>query len=366
MTGIPVGQDNDVARADAYRVVDVAQETPTVRSFHLERIDGRLPTFIPGQSLPLIVGLPDGSRVRRNYTISGGNPGRSFRITVKREDSRDGHPAGGVSTFLHQSVVPGTLLTADKPVGDFIVDPPIKAPLVMLSAGIGITPMVVMLRHAIRDCLANDEDQPIWILHGSRSSREHVFSDEVRDLAALSDNVTLQFCYSRPTDACLQGRDYDVRGRIGLGLISDPRVFDTGDFYICGPAGFMRDMIQGLRLNGVPERRIHYEAFGSDPIRRNIAPTATNAEVPGASRRVRFERSGLDAIWAPADGTLLEFAVSLGIFPISSCRSGWCGACTARILDGSVRHSADAIADHSDNRILLCSSVPDGDCVIDL
>lgn len=366
MTGIPFEQDHDVARANAYHVVDVAEETPTVRSFHLEPINGSLPTFIPGQSLPLIVGLPDGSRVRRNYTISGGNPGRSFRITVKREDSRDGHPPGGVSTFLHQSVVPGTVLTADKPVGDFILDAPIKAPLVMLSAGIGITPMVVMLRQAIRDCLANDEDQPIWIFHGSHSSREHVFSDEVRDLAALSENVTLQVCYSRPTDACLQGRDYDVRGRIDVDLINDPHLFDTGEFYVCGPAGFMRDMIQGLRSNGVPERRIHYEAFGADPIRRNIAPTATNVEVPGASLRVRFERSGLDAVWTQADGTLLEFAVSLGIFPISSCRSGWCGACTARILDGSVRHFDDALADHSADRILLCSSVPDSDCVIDL
>ncbi len=228
-------------------------ESDGIASFYFEPDDGRpLDRFEAGQHLPIEVRIPGQvGPSRRTYSLSGSPAnGRQYRLSVKREDM------GLVSGFLHDHLREGGLIDARPPAGDFVI-PCDNCPLVLVSAGIGLTPMLSML-HAVAG-----QDRPVWFIHGARNGREHALRAEVDRLVAENEGARRQiFFYSRPDPNDVIGRDYDVIGRV---TAADLLVINAGasaQYLLCGPPPFLADLRNGLEAAGVSPDRIRFEAFG--------------------------------------------------------------------------------------------------------
>jgi ferredoxin-NADP reductase/predicted pyridoxine 5'-phosphate oxidase superfamily flavin-nucleotide-binding protein len=366
------------ALADAWRPFKVAQivdESTTIRSFHLEPADGA--GVIPheaGQHLPIRVALPDETgapgavkTVRRTYTISSGPADGGYRISVKRE--------GVVSRYLHDTLRVGSVIEARAPAGRFTIDAQEERPAVLLAAGVGITPMIAMLRHIVYEGLRTRHMRPTWLFQSARTLHERAFTDEVDYLASVSGGaVEIVRTLSDPQGA-RRGKDFDQSGRLDIALLRETLPLDDYDFYLCGPAGFMQSLYDGLRKLNIADERIHAEAFGPSGLKRTregtvtgtaaaaTAPSAPSApavqHVPAAQPTpVVFAKSGKEAQWNPASGSLLELAEAQGLSPEFSCRGGTCGSCRTRIVDGVVAYASPPEFPVGENEALICCAVP--------
>lgn len=244
------------APGDAVRALQVMErirETDDVTSFTLASRDGGpLPGFRAGQHLPIELRVPGYELpIQRTYSLSSAPGAGRYRISVKRE------PYGLASRYLHECVEPGDLLNAAAPAGDFVVASGDRQ-LALISAGIGITPMMSML-HEIAHA---PEHRPTWFIHGARNGRQHAFAAEARFLAGGRLNIDMHVSYSRPAPDDLLGRDYDRPGRVDANLIESLLPGLNADFYLCGPAAFLSDLDRGLKRLGVSTERIHIEDFG--------------------------------------------------------------------------------------------------------
>jgi nitric oxide dioxygenase len=197
----------------------------------------------------------------RNYSISSA-PGRDhYRISVKREAAPAdgaGIPAGLASTYLHEHIGPGDRLRVSAPAGDFFLEERDHCPIVLLSGGVGLTPMVSILDTLVDRRAA----RPVWYVHAALRGRHHALKQHVRAVAGEHDNVNAVVSYEFPGDEDVPGKDYDVAGRITLDWIKRTLPIAEADFYFCGPKGFMRMLVLGLRALDVPEEHIHFEFFG--------------------------------------------------------------------------------------------------------
>lgn len=235
------------------RVVDKIKESADVTSFVFEARDGgALPAFEAGQHLPLELEI-DGmkKKIARQYSLSGSPTNPRYRISVKRE------PHGLVSNLLHDHLEVGSFINAGTPAGDFFL-PPGNRPVVLISAGVGVTPMMSMLH----DTVTSEVDRDIWFIHGVRDGEHHPLKDEVLSIAERSPRVHTHFAYSRPTAQDIQGRDYESHGRVDAELVTELVGFLDAEFMICGPLQFMAELQQGLEAKGVGTSRIHWESFG--------------------------------------------------------------------------------------------------------
>lgn len=324
------------------RIAKIVNEARAIRSLHFEPADGgALPAYEAGQHLTLRVALPGSEAPSiRSYTLSDAPGGTHFRITVKRE--------GRVSAWLHDHAQAGMTLDAQMPRGRFAFDLASPRPAVLVSAGIGITPMIAMLRRALAD------DQPlrrVVFVHGAREAADRPFAAELARIAAADERLSLHWFDSHPHDGSAA-----QAGRIDIAQLKRLLTFDDYDFYLCGPSAFMRDLYDGLRALNVPDERIRFEAFGPSSVARSATrPSATPA---AASVPVVFRRTGREAAWTPADGTLLEFAEGQRVDVPSECRSGSCGTCATRVLSGAVDYeqAPDATVEHG--CALLCVARP--------
>lgn len=244
-------QGGDAIRS--LRVVEKSPESADVTSFVLEARDGgELPDFEPGQHLPLEVAVPgQNQRVLRTYSLSSAPNGRSYRLSIKRE------PEGVVSRFLHDETEPGDFLSARVPEGDFVLRPGGR-PVVLISAGVGLTPMLSMLEALS----ASHEQRPVWFLHGARDGLHHPLAEEVKAATASTNRIRSHVSYSRPRSDDVAGRDYDHEGRVDGALIAGLLPSLEADFYLCGPVAFMGNVAEDLVERGVPKARIHSESFG--------------------------------------------------------------------------------------------------------
>jgi MOSC domain-containing protein YiiM/ferredoxin-NADP reductase len=232
-------------------------ESDDIASFYLVPVDRRpLPAFKPGQHLTFRLNIPDHPRpVTRTYSLSSGPRSDHYRITVKREPappSRPDLPHGLSSNYLHERVEPGTRLCVKAPRGDFHLDPREPGPVVLLSAGVGITPMISMLEAIVEA----GSGRPIWFIHGARNRRGQIMGAFARRIAAEHDKIRLHVCYSRPDPEDVLGRDYDSAGHVTIDLVR--RLLPGGefDFYLCGPEPFMKalhDGVAGLVRAGGPD-----------------------------------------------------------------------------------------------------------------
>jgi nitric oxide dioxygenase len=235
-------------------------ESSVISSFILEPADGGpVANFEPGQYVSVAVNVPVlGLQQIRQYSLSDMPNGRSYRISVKRE-SGGSHPPGFVSCLLHDQVNVGDELKLTAPYGNFHIDVNARTPIVLFSGGVGLTPMVSMLKRAIQD-----PQRQVVFVHGARNSAVHAMRDRLRATAAARANLHLVVFYNEPLPADVQGRDYDHAGLVDVDQIKDSILLPDADYYICGPIPFMRMQHDALRKLDIHEARIHYEVFGPD------------------------------------------------------------------------------------------------------
>ncbi|CAB3748310.1 pyridoxamine 5'-phosphate oxidase [Burkholderia sp. MSh2] len=324
------------------RIARIVDEARAIRSFHFESADGgALPAYDAGQHLTLRVALPGGGAPSiRSYTLSDAPGGAHYRITVKRE--------GRVSAWLHDHARAGMTIDAQMPRGRFTFDLASPRPAVLVSAGIGITPMVAMLRRALADAAPS---RRVVFVHGARDAADRPFAAELARMAAADPRLSLHAFDSHPHEGATARA-----GRIDIAGLKQILPFDDYDFYLCGPSAFMRDLYDGLRALNVADERIRFEAFGPSSVVR----TATRAAGAPAAATVPvvFRRTGREAAWAPADGTLLEFAEGQRVAVPSECRAGSCGTCATRVLSGAVDYEQTPDAPVAPGCALLCVARP--------
>jgi ferredoxin-NADP reductase/predicted pyridoxine 5'-phosphate oxidase superfamily flavin-nucleotide-binding protein len=334
-----------------FEVFDVRRESDTVASFYLRRVDGRAPArHEPGQFLPIRVAIPgQDTPAKRTYTISAVANGAYYRLSIKREGG-----AGLVSNFLHDHAKPGFRIEAMAPRGRFLLESASERPVVLLSAGVGITPMVAMANHIIEEGLRTRRFRRTCFIHGARNGRQLAFAGHLRDLAARHDALSLHIRLSDPDESDRAEPVHDSEGRVDVELVKSLLPPDDCDFYLCGPQSFMQSLYDGLSGLGVPAERIHYESFGPATVLKQRVGRETNA-VPV---RVTFAVSGVEADWTPRQGTLLDLAEAAGLTPAFACRSGICGTCATRIRSGSVDYVEEPSAPCGDDEALICCAVP--------
>lgn len=344
------------------RVAEVHDESSLVRSVLLTDPDGAsLPKWLAGQSIVVRVrNEASAGTLVRNYSLSNEPGSAGYRIGVKRE------PQGAVSAYLHDRLQVGDLLEVAAPRGAFFLDDG-QCPVVLISAGVGVTPMMAMLY-----ALAQAGQRSVWWLHGARDGTEHAFAAETQDLLRrLPDNHSRVF-YSRPGDRDRQGVDYDQRGRLSAQALCELGLPTQAQVFVCGPESFMDDMSQGLVACGIAAAAIHTERFGAySAITPGVTDTGTGAPhlpegPPGAGPNVQFARSALTAPWRPADTSLLEFAEACGVPTRWSCRTGVCHTCETALLSGAVRYDLEPLEAPADGNVLLCIATPTEDVVVDL
>jgi ferredoxin-NADP reductase/predicted pyridoxine 5'-phosphate oxidase superfamily flavin-nucleotide-binding protein len=339
-------------------VAAVEQESTQVRSFYLEPADGQgVARHTPGQFVPLRV-MVDGVPLVRNYTVSEAPNGRYYRISVKR--------GGKVSEWLHAQLDAGGRVELMAPRGAFVFDHSAQRPAVLISAGIGITPMVAMLNGLLVNGNRSRHPHALYVIHGARSRAENAFGAHLQALERSYGNLAIHTRYSALEDT--PGND-ESEGHVDIALLQELLPFGDYDFYLCGPGPFMQQMYDGLRRLNVADERIRFEAFGPASVRRTAAtavaqaPAAVGADVnadedSGSVVEVRFERSGASAQWDASKGSLLELAEAEGIDAPHACRSGMCGACAVHKLSGEVRYPQATEVLPTPGQVLTCSAVP--------
>ncbi|MFP3926337.1 pyridoxamine 5'-phosphate oxidase family protein [Pseudomonas sp. W5-36] len=347
------------------RVTRIEDESDGIRSFYFEPADGAgLPAFKAGQHLPLRLALEGHTPpVIRTYSLSSAPSDGFLRISVKRD--------GLASAYLHDQVKVGDLLEARAPQGRFVVDPQERRPLVLLGAGIGVTPMLSMLREVIYEGKRVRGGRATWFIQSARRLVDLAFREEVDTLIAKAgDQLTVIRVLSQPETSARVGEDFHLTGRIDLGLLKALLPFDDFDFYVCGPAAFTQEIYDGLRGMHIRDERIHAETFGPSSLKRSGDSQAIAFEQPPAATEavpVVFERSAKEARWRPGGGSLLELAESRGLNPEFSCRGGSCGTCKTRLVSGQVHYPVPPAEKPAPDHVLICCAVPaSGPLVLDL
>jgi ferredoxin-NADP reductase/ferredoxin len=330
-------------------------------------------TLAPADNLPLVAALPGqfvilrmqpepkGPVLLRNYSLSDLPSLYHYRVSIKLE------PNGAASTYLHTQVKVGDLLDVAAPRGSFTLQPSDK-PVVLLSAGVGATPVLAML-HSLGAEISTRE---VWWLFGARNGRDHPFAEESRTLIKMLPNGKRFIVYSSPGPKDRPGVDFDASGRITVEVLEKAGVPRDADFYLCGPAAFMRDLSEGLVAWGVSGDRVHKESFGPGEAMTpgvidgpHVSPHPPEGPV-GSGPRVSFARSGLDVCWNAKFTSLLDFAEACDVPVRWACRTGVCHNCESGLISGGVDYQPEPLEPPAPGNLLICCSQPKGDVVIDL
>jgi ferredoxin-NADP reductase/MOSC domain-containing protein YiiM/ferredoxin len=337
-------------------IVDSREESADVRSFELAAQEGLpLPPALPGQHIVVRVQPnPDAPAVTRNYSLCGPPGSPNYRIGVKNEH-------GLASGFLHQSVRAGSHVEVGAPRGSFTLADGVTS-VVLISAGVGVTPMLAMLHAAA----ATDAVTPrqVWWLHSARDRAHHSFAQEADDLLVALSASRRCVVFSRPAPGDMPGQDFDRPGHLSPQLLQDTGVPQDADFYLCGPPGFLEDFQKGLVAWGVPRPRIHMEVFGpASALTPGISSVATalphRPDGPaGGGPLVTFLRSGLAVAWDTRFGSLLELAEACAVPVRWSCRSGICHNCEIGLIEGELAYAPEPLDTPAEGNALICCATP--------
>lgn len=340
-----------------FKLTRIEKESTVISSFYLEPADGHgLLPFKAGQFLTIRT-IPQGSEqgVIRTYTLSSGPGETYYRISVKREAK------GNISKALHDKLCIGDTIEAKAPRGEFFIDDLEKRPAVLLGGGVGITPMISMAAHLVREGFRTRNKRLLTIFHASQTTAERAFSKDFRNLEKTSGgNIRYYSIISKPDEAEKAGFDFDGAGHIDAEMIRQTLPLDDYDFYLCGPATFMQALYDAIRSLGVRDTRIFAEAFGPATLNRKADEGLAQALVidEAAEAVIKFIKSDFEKPWNAGDGTLLETAESHGLTPDFSCRNGVCGSCATKIKSGSVAYRTKPTAAHGADEALICCAVP--------
>jgi ferredoxin-NADP reductase/MOSC domain-containing protein YiiM len=345
-------------------VTSIDHESADVLSLKLQSPDGQpLPPARPGQYVVLRL-QPDGAAapIFRSYSLSSPVAGEGYRISVKIE------PNGVAGTWLRDHVRLADTLDVSAPRGSFILQTGDR-PVVLLSAGIGATPVLAML-HAL--AAAGSTSQVIW-LHAARDREHHTFAAEVRRLMLSLPHGRSYVCYSRPAASDKLGEDYDAPGHLSRPVFEGNAIPQESEVYLCGPDHFMADMKTALAAYGIPPQRIHIEIFnGGETMTPGVVATLARPPHPpehdGATGPlVSFARSGIAAHWDPSVyQSILELAEACDVPVRWSCRTGVCHSCESGLVSGAVVYGPEPLDQPAEGNILVCCSQPTRDVVIDL
>jgi ferredoxin-NADP reductase/MOSC domain-containing protein YiiM len=358
-TAPPIGVEPGWSGFRRLPVAATYRESPTVLSIELEPIDhGRLPTPLPGQYVTIKIPDANDPAPLRSYSLSSDPGAGHYRISVKREDH------GVVSRWLHAHIRAGSVVEAAAPRGEFCLADN-DSPVVLLSAGIGATPVLAMA-HALA---AAHSDRQIWWLHTTRNAESHAFAAEVTSLIKSLPHAQQNVFYTGG-DA---EESFIVHGRLNresiaaLGLPADATV------YLCGPRSFMDTMREALTATGIDPAHIHTELFGAlPPINPGIVAPSQSVRphppggAPGAGPRITFSRSGFNVNWSPDYHTILELAEACDVPTRYSCRSGVCHTCVTPVIEGETTYRQPPLEEPAAHQVLICVAAPRSDVVLDL
>ena len=343
------------------RVTKVVPESATVSSIYLTAPDGSLlPAARPGQYLTLRIPGAGQPAPVRSYSLSSAPDAGTYRISVKQE------PLGTASSYLHRNLQPGAVLEVAAPRGDFVLDDG-SGPILLISAGIGVTPVLAMLHQlaAVRS------EREVYWLHGARGPHEHPFAAEAHTLLASLPHAHEHVFYSAAT-APGRHRGHATPGRLTKDKLAALDVPASANAYVCGPTSFMTDMQQALTAIGADPASIHTELFGALP---PVNPGLTGqtrrsphapAGPPGTGPLVTFARSGISAPFAASRRSVLDLADACDVPTRWACRTGVCHTCTTPLLSGDVTYSPDPLEPPADGEVLICCAQPGTDMVLDM
>jgi ferredoxin-NADP reductase/MOSC domain-containing protein YiiM len=344
------------------RVANIRKESDGVTSFVLAPSDGQpLPVCRAGQFVVLRLLVDPGKPpVLRSYSLSDLPAADHLRISVKSEVNGIG------SSFLCNREHEGDLLDVSAPRGSFTLRPG-QNPVVLLSAGVGATPVMSML-HTLA---AEKSQREIWWIYGARNRAEHPFAEESRSLLKQVPRGRRYIVYSRPAATDQVGVDFDAPGHIDTALLVKLGVLQASDFYLCGPSSFLQNMREGLRSWGVLAGNVHTEIFGSlEAITPGMAQVVHTPHLPqgrpGSGPPVSFARSGVTAAWDPKFASLLELAEACDVPVRWSCRAGVCHTCMTGLIGGSIVYNPEPLERPAPGNVLVCCSQPNAGVTLDL
>jgi uncharacterized protein len=304
---------------------------------------------VPGSEAPLVRCYSLSDRPRQDY----------YRATIKRITApadQPETPPGRGSNYFHQHVRVGDVLDVRAPAGMFFIDPRAVEPIVLIGAGIGVTPLISMLEAIVQ----TGQPREVHLVLGFRHGGEHPFKERLTAICAANPQIRMQVSYSAPTASDVLYRDYNHRGRLSLERVREVLPSSNYRFYVCGPAALMESLVPALWSWGVPESHVHFEAFGPASVR-----SASHSETTSEPCDVRFERSGKTATWDGSLASILEFGEAAGVAMPSGCRAGSCGECMMAIRSGAVATVKQAGIPVAPGHCLTCISVPAGELVLD-
>lgn len=337
-----------------WRVTRIQQESSDIRSLFLEPQDSAAVPFAPGQHLPMRLVCTDDAPLIRTYSVSSAPSDGHIRISVKLQ--------GTASRLLHENVQVGDLLEVRPPLGSFTLADETDRPVVLIGAGVGITPLISMARELVAHNQLHQRARHIHLFQSARTLADLPFQGELKELLQRASGLLhIHRALSSPgADAALE-HDYQIAGRLDFGQLKARLPLDDYDFYLCGPAGFLQNMYDGLRGLNIADHRIHAEAFGPSALRRSeTEQSPTLAQPPAATVPVPvyFSAAATEARWKPDSGSLLELAESRGLTPEFSCRGGSCGTCATRLVSGAVHYPNPPAQLPDGDKVLICCAVP--------
>jgi ferredoxin-NADP reductase len=345
-------------------VTSIEPESEDVLSVTMQSLDGQpLPAAQPGQYVVLrFKPTAGGGPIFRSYSLSGPLSSERYRISVKIE------PSGIAGTWLRDRVRVGDGLDVSSPRGSFILEAG-ERPVVLLSAGIGATPVLAML-HALAE--VQSPRQVLW-LHAARDREHHPFAAEIRRLMLAFPHARSYVCYSKPGSVDKLGEDFDAAGHLSQPVLQEVGIPREADVYVCGPGAFMADMKAALAGYGIPPERIHMEVFsgGESKTPGVVGTVKRSPHLPvtdsNTGSLVSFARSGIAAHWnASAYQSILELAEACDVPVRWACRSGVCHSCESGLVSGEVAYGPEPLDRPAEGNILVCCSHPIRDVVIDL
>lgn len=353
-----------------FEVTAKVRESATITSLLLKPALNDAPiAFRPGQFIVVRIPQAKGPQVLRAYSLSSDpDDARLLRISVKHEQA-PAHlpevPAGVGSSFLHDALQVGGQLDIAGPSGNFVLDEDSDRPVLLLSGGVGLTPMVSMLHR-----LVTHSTRAVYFVHACENGSVHALRDEVLALAARRPGVRVHFCYRAPTPEDLQSAHHHSSGLVTRETLQALLPLDDYDTYLCGPRPFMQANWRLLRGLGIERARIRYEFFGPATILDEDEPAAPAAApvmpVAEGALSVRFEPSGQAVVWDEACPSLLDCAEQAGLAPPFSCRAGLCNACMTLLLSGTVEYAEAPLAEPAPGHVLLCCARPTSPVVLAL
>jgi ferredoxin-NADP reductase/MOSC domain-containing protein YiiM/ferredoxin len=344
------------------RVSRIDQESPRVFSLTLTPLDERpLATALPGQFVVLRLHPdPAAAPLLRSYSLSSAPAADHYRISIKQEEH------GAASGYLRRCIRVGDCLEVSAPRGAFTLRSD-ERPAVLLSAGVGVTPVLAMLHTLV----ATESKREVWWLYGTRNGAEHPFARESNELLRQLPRSCRYIVYSQASTSEPSGGVFDARGHLDLDALTRLGVPREADFYLCGPVAFLQDLRRGLLSLGVEPSRLHSEIFGavesSTPgISERRPPPHAPAGPPGEGPRISFARSGLSVGWNSRFQNLLDLSEACDVPVRWSCRTGVCHSCEVALIGGKVTYEPEPLDPPAIGNLLICCAQPQGDVVIDL